>query len=72
MVTLQISNPVWEVSGISERHVRQDLAAGIVSSVSFSCVFVDGHAASMTENEIIQSWPGLWSLSKSASQFSSR
>ncbi|MBM4049324.1 MAG: hypothetical protein FJ279_29870 [Planctomycetes bacterium] len=32
-------------------------------------VFVDGHAASMSEQEIVQSWPGLWSLSKSASQF---
>jgi len=32
-------------------------------------VFLDGHATSMTEQEIVQSWPGLWSLSKSATQF---
>jgi len=32
-------------------------------------VFVDGHATSMAEQEIVQSWPGLWSLSKSTAQF---
>jgi len=31
-------------------------------------LFMDGHVTSMSENEIVSSWPGLWSLSKSAEQ----